>query len=184
MVSKRQISSPRRESNTDHPIIQPVASRYTDWAIAALQDFFNSSKKKKNNQYQILQCTQEVSECPSSQPPRSVTSECLFIAACSFYTWWMTSCWRQSHVFVVTSHSAHWSFIQQSTALFGTVCIQANSNNFVANLNSSKFSTPDHQRDRSAGLPGWVNIAPLLFINRLADSLLNGTAIKPNIIQG
>jgi hypothetical protein len=30
MVSKRKIPSPRRESNSDHPIVQPVASRYTD----------------------------------------------------------------------------------------------------------------------------------------------------------
>jgi hypothetical protein len=36
MVSKRKIPSPRRESNPDHPIVQPVASPYTDCAIAAL----------------------------------------------------------------------------------------------------------------------------------------------------
>jgi hypothetical protein len=35
-VSKGKIPSPRRESNSDHPIFQPVASRYTDWAIPAL----------------------------------------------------------------------------------------------------------------------------------------------------
>jgi hypothetical protein len=29
-VVKRKISSPRRESNLDHPIVQPVASRYLD----------------------------------------------------------------------------------------------------------------------------------------------------------
>jgi len=29
MVSKRHIPSPHRESNPDHPILQPVASRYT-----------------------------------------------------------------------------------------------------------------------------------------------------------
>jgi hypothetical protein len=34
-VSKRRIPSPRRESNPDHPIFHPVASRYTDWAIPA-----------------------------------------------------------------------------------------------------------------------------------------------------
>jgi hypothetical protein len=28
-VMKRKISSPRRESNPDHPIVQPVAIRYT-----------------------------------------------------------------------------------------------------------------------------------------------------------
>jgi hypothetical protein len=30
MVSKRKISSTRWELNPDHPIVQPVASRYTD----------------------------------------------------------------------------------------------------------------------------------------------------------
>jgi hypothetical protein len=29
-VSKRKIPSPRRESNPDHPIVQPIASSYTD----------------------------------------------------------------------------------------------------------------------------------------------------------
>jgi hypothetical protein len=29
-VSKRKIPSPRRDSNPDHPIVQPVVSRYTD----------------------------------------------------------------------------------------------------------------------------------------------------------
>jgi hypothetical protein len=29
-VVKRKIPSPRRESNPDHPIVQPVASRYID----------------------------------------------------------------------------------------------------------------------------------------------------------
>jgi hypothetical protein len=35
-VVKRKIPIPRRESNPDHPIVQPVASRYTDWAVPAL----------------------------------------------------------------------------------------------------------------------------------------------------
>jgi hypothetical protein len=29
-VSKKKILNPRRESNPDHSIVQPVASRYTD----------------------------------------------------------------------------------------------------------------------------------------------------------
>jgi hypothetical protein len=35
-VSKTKIPSPREESNPDHPIVQPVSSRYTDWTIPAL----------------------------------------------------------------------------------------------------------------------------------------------------
>jgi hypothetical protein len=35
-VVKRRIPSPRRESNPTTPIVQPVAQRYTDWAITAL----------------------------------------------------------------------------------------------------------------------------------------------------
>jgi hypothetical protein len=35
-VVKRKIPSPRRESNSKTPIVQPVAQHYTDWAITAL----------------------------------------------------------------------------------------------------------------------------------------------------
>jgi hypothetical protein len=35
-VSKRKTPSPRRKANPDHPIVQPVPSRYTDWAIPVL----------------------------------------------------------------------------------------------------------------------------------------------------
>jgi hypothetical protein len=35
-VKKRKIPSPRRESNPRTPIVQPVAQRYTDGAITAL----------------------------------------------------------------------------------------------------------------------------------------------------
>jgi hypothetical protein len=35
-VVKREIPSPRRESNPRTPIVQHVAQRYTDWAITAL----------------------------------------------------------------------------------------------------------------------------------------------------
>jgi hypothetical protein len=35
-VVKRKLPSPRRESNPRIPIVQPVAQRYTDWAIRAL----------------------------------------------------------------------------------------------------------------------------------------------------
>jgi hypothetical protein len=33
---KRKIPSPHPESNPRTPIVQPVAQRYTDWAITAL----------------------------------------------------------------------------------------------------------------------------------------------------
>jgi hypothetical protein len=36
VVVKRKIPSPRRQSNPRTPIVQPVAQRYTDWAITAL----------------------------------------------------------------------------------------------------------------------------------------------------
>jgi hypothetical protein len=36
-VMKRKIPSPHRKSNPRTPIVQPVAQRYTDWAIAALE---------------------------------------------------------------------------------------------------------------------------------------------------
>jgi hypothetical protein len=36
-VVKRKIPSPRRESNPRTPIDQPVAQRYTDWAITTLK---------------------------------------------------------------------------------------------------------------------------------------------------
>jgi hypothetical protein len=35
-VMKRKIPSPHRKSNPRTPIVQPVAQRYTDWAITAL----------------------------------------------------------------------------------------------------------------------------------------------------
>jgi hypothetical protein len=34
-VLKRKIPSPCRKSNPNHPIVQPIASRYTDRAIPA-----------------------------------------------------------------------------------------------------------------------------------------------------
>jgi hypothetical protein len=36
-VVKRKIPSPRQESNPRTPIVQPVALRYTDWDITALE---------------------------------------------------------------------------------------------------------------------------------------------------
>jgi hypothetical protein len=36
-VVKRKISSPCQESNPRTPSVQPVAKRYTDWAIMALK---------------------------------------------------------------------------------------------------------------------------------------------------
>jgi hypothetical protein len=43
-VVKRKIPSPRRESNPRTPIVQPIAQRYTDWAIGfILYDFLSNS---------------------------------------------------------------------------------------------------------------------------------------------
>jgi hypothetical protein len=41
-VVKRKIPSPRRESNS--PVIQPVAQRYTDWAIPVPLEIINAYK--------------------------------------------------------------------------------------------------------------------------------------------
>jgi hypothetical protein len=35
---KKKIPSPRRESNPDHPIVQPVVSRYTNWVFKAKEE--------------------------------------------------------------------------------------------------------------------------------------------------
>jgi hypothetical protein len=43
-VVKREIRSPRRESNPRIPIFQPVAQRYTDWAITVLFPFCNQAE--------------------------------------------------------------------------------------------------------------------------------------------
>jgi hypothetical protein len=39
-VAKRKIPIPRRESNPRTPIVQPVAQRYTDWAITTLVAYY------------------------------------------------------------------------------------------------------------------------------------------------
>jgi hypothetical protein len=44
-VVKRKIPSPCRESNSRTPVVQPVAQRYTDWAIMALLNFHREWKK-------------------------------------------------------------------------------------------------------------------------------------------
>jgi hypothetical protein len=41
-VVKRKIPSPGRESNPRTPIFQPIAQRYTDWAITALLSYSKS----------------------------------------------------------------------------------------------------------------------------------------------
>jgi hypothetical protein len=45
MVSKRKIPSSRQEYNPDHPIVQPVASCYTDRAIPALKHDTSTGNK-------------------------------------------------------------------------------------------------------------------------------------------
>jgi hypothetical protein len=44
VVVKKKIPSPRQESNSRTPIFQPVAQRYTDWAITALISLSFSNK--------------------------------------------------------------------------------------------------------------------------------------------
>jgi hypothetical protein len=44
-VVKRKIPNPPRESNPSDPIVQPVAQRYTDWAITALWTTVNFVKR-------------------------------------------------------------------------------------------------------------------------------------------
>jgi hypothetical protein len=43
------IPNPRRESNPRTPIVQPVAQRYTDWAITALNDDDDDDDDDNNN---------------------------------------------------------------------------------------------------------------------------------------
>jgi hypothetical protein len=40
-VNRRKIPSPSRESNPGTPIVQPVASRYTDWATQGSENIWN-----------------------------------------------------------------------------------------------------------------------------------------------
>jgi hypothetical protein len=49
-ASKRKIPSPRRESNPEHPIVQPVANRLTNGAIPPVnigQDYTGVQKSRK-----------------------------------------------------------------------------------------------------------------------------------------
>jgi hypothetical protein len=48
-VVKREIPSPRRESNPRTPIVQLVAQRCTDWAITALDLLYMYIKQDKNS---------------------------------------------------------------------------------------------------------------------------------------
>jgi hypothetical protein len=48
-VVKRKIPSPRRESNRRTPIVQPVAKRYTDLAITALELLLLSSSSSSSS---------------------------------------------------------------------------------------------------------------------------------------
>jgi hypothetical protein len=56
-VVKRKIPSPRRESNPRTPIVQPVAQRYTDWAITALHNPQDVEVKK------LLLLNSQCSQC-------------------------------------------------------------------------------------------------------------------------
>jgi hypothetical protein len=48
-VSKRKIPSPCRDLNPDHPIVQPIVSRYTDCAILALCSSYRQVKIRNGN---------------------------------------------------------------------------------------------------------------------------------------
>jgi hypothetical protein len=50
-VMKRNIPSPRRESNTRTPIVQLVAQRYTDWPITAVEIIVLVSMHKWTHNY-------------------------------------------------------------------------------------------------------------------------------------
>jgi hypothetical protein len=52
-VVKRKIPSPRRESNPRTPTVQPVAQRYTDWAITALYSLLYKFKNAIRLQREI-----------------------------------------------------------------------------------------------------------------------------------
>jgi hypothetical protein len=53
-VMKRKIPAPRRESNPTTPIVQPVAQRYTDWAITAL--FAKFHRLRKTSVFCVVLC--------------------------------------------------------------------------------------------------------------------------------
>jgi hypothetical protein len=70
-VVKRKIPSPRRESNPDHLIVQPVAQRYTDWAIPAVRFYYVI-----DNNRALLICNNSLSWHLSTQRlPLRISSE-------------------------------------------------------------------------------------------------------------
>jgi hypothetical protein len=71
-VGKRKIPSSRRKSNPRTPIVQPVAQRYTDWAITAL---FISSCTSHNRIILIWIHTWQTIHTPV----RPVTVSCLIL---------------------------------------------------------------------------------------------------------
>jgi hypothetical protein len=62
-VSNRKIPSPRRESKPYHPIVHPVASRYTDWAIPAVVACFVLYLKTFYQLYTFLSIERDYSVC-------------------------------------------------------------------------------------------------------------------------
>jgi hypothetical protein len=53
-VVKRKISSPRWETNPRTPIVQPVAQRYTDWAITVHWTAFVANKVSLNKSHESV----------------------------------------------------------------------------------------------------------------------------------
>jgi hypothetical protein len=68
-VVKRKIPSPRWESNPRIPIVQPIAQRYTDWAVTALVIFVWSCNKIAFNCWLVFVC---------SSVERFLSCPCLF----------------------------------------------------------------------------------------------------------
>jgi len=55
---RERFPAPLRESNPDHPIVQPVASRYIDWAVSTLH-VYDAESKLKNYYFCLLVLTFE-----------------------------------------------------------------------------------------------------------------------------
>jgi hypothetical protein len=123
-VVKRKIPSPRRESNPITQIFQPVAQRYTDWAITALDNVnllgenINTIKTEKlllhasKKQNEICYVPLSPPECRAKSyhdPRGNWTRERVFqqFKHCSHLTLWVNS------LVPVRLHYFHFLFLVQ-----------------------------------------------------------------------